>query len=36
MMGRAPQYFPLFEEILDREGLPLEPVFNRGGEWIES
>ena len=24
MLGRAPQYFPLFEEILDREGLPLE------------
>ncbi|MAO46726.1 MAG: lytic transglycosylase [Crocinitomicaceae bacterium] len=24
MIGRAPQYFPLFEEILDREGLPLE------------
>ena len=24
MLGRAPQYFPLFEEILDREELPLE------------
>jgi membrane-bound lytic murein transglycosylase D len=24
MLSRAPQYFPLFEEILDREGLPLE------------
>ncbi len=24
MLGRAPQFFPLFEEILDREGLPLE------------
>jgi len=24
MLGRAPQYFPLFEEMLDREGLPLE------------
>ena len=24
MLGRARQYFPLFEEILDREGLPLE------------
>ena len=24
MLGRAPYFFPLFEEILDREGLPLE------------
>ena len=24
MLGRATQFFPLFEEILDREGLPLE------------
>lgn len=24
MLGRAPQYFPLFEEILDRENLPLD------------
>ena len=34
MMGRAPQYFPLFEEALDRHGLPLElkyvPVLESG------
>ena len=23
MLGRAPQFFPLFEEILDREDMPL-------------
>lgn len=34
MMGRAPRYFPMFEEALDRHGLPLElkylPVLESG------
>ena len=34
MMGRAPQFFPMFEEALDRHGLPLElkylPVLESG------
>lgn len=34
MMGQAPRYFPLFEEALDRHGLPLElrylPVLESG------
>ena len=32
MMGRGLQYFPLFEEALDRHGLPLELKYLPGGE----
>lgn len=37
MMGRGLQYFPLFEEALDRHGLPLELKYPAcAGEWVES